>query len=242
MTTTTLPAITPESRIGDLVAACPSLARIFEELRIDYCCGGKQSLAHASADRGLSVLTVVAMLEAATAALAAGPIEVDAAGMSLTELANHIERSHHRYLKEELPRLVEMADRVAYKHGGRDARLREIAATVQDLAADMFAHMQKEEIVLFPLMRQIDAGVRGGFHAAIADPIQCMEAEHTDAGRAIGRLRELTDGFVPDADACNTHRALLAGLAQLEGDLQRHVHKENNILFPRALERVAAAS
>lgn len=240
MSTTTLPAITPESRIGDLVAACPSLARIFEELRIDYCCGGKQSLAHASAERGLSALTVVAVLEAAAAALAAGPAEVDAAGLSLTELADHIERSHHRYLKDELPRLVEMADRVAYKHGGRDARLREIAATVQDLAGDMISHMQKEEIVLFPLVREIDAGVRGGFHASIAEPIQCMEAEHADAGRAIGRLRELTDGFAPDADACNTHRALLAGLAQLEGDLHRHVHKENNVLFPRVLERVAA--
>lgn len=240
MTTTTLPAITPESRIGDLVAACPALARIFEGLRIDYCCGGKQSLAAASADRGLSALTVVAMLEAAAAAFVAGPVDVDAAGMSLTELADHIERTHHAYLKEELPRLVEMADRVAYKHGGRDPQLREVAATVQDLAGDMIAHMQKEEIVLFPLVRQIEAGVRGGFHAAIAEPIQCMEAEHADAGRAIARLRELTEGFTPDAEACNTHRALLAGLAQLEGDLHRHVHKENNILFPRALERVAA--
>jgi regulator of cell morphogenesis and NO signaling len=240
MTTTTLPAITPESRIGDLVAACPAFARIFEELHIDYCCGGKQSLANASADRGLSVLTVVAMLEAATAAFAAGPAEVDAAGMSLTDLADHIERTHHTYLKTELPRLVEMADRVAYKHGGRDPCLPELAATMQDLAADMFAHMQKEEVVLFPLVRQIDTGIRGDYHRAIAEPIQCMEAEHDQAGHAVARLRELTDGFTPDQNACNTHRALLAGMAQLESDLHRHVHKENNILFPRALERVAA--
>jgi regulator of cell morphogenesis and NO signaling len=240
MSTTTLSAITPETRIGDLVAACPALARHFEELQIDYCCGGKQSLATACAARGLSPLTVVAMLEAATAALAAGPAEVDAGAMSLTQLADHIERTHHAYLKDELPRLVEMADRVATKHGWRDARLAEIAATVQDLAGDMIAHMQKEEVVLFPLVRQIEAGARGGFHAAIAEPIQCMEAEHDDAGRALVRLRELTEGFAPDAEACNTHRALLAGLAQLETDLHRHVHKENNILFPRALERVAA--
>jgi regulator of cell morphogenesis and NO signaling len=242
MTTTTLPTITPESRIGELVAGCPALARIFEELRIDYCCGGKQSLADASASRGLSVVTVVAMLEAAVAALAAEPAEVDAAGMTLTDLTDHIERTHHAYLKNELPRLVEMADRVAYKHGGRDARLIELAATVQDLAGEMFAHMQKEEVVLFPLVRQIDAGIRGGFHNAIAEPIHCMEAEHDNAGRAVARTRELTDGFVPGVEACNTHRALLAGLAQLEWDLHRHVHKENNILFPRTLARVAAAS
>ncbi|AOS43307.1 Iron-sulfur cluster repair protein YtfE [Lacunisphaera limnophila] len=239
MPTTTLPAITPESRIGDLVAACPSLARVFEELRLDYCCGGKQSLAAASDSRGLSVLTVIGLLEAATAALAAGPAEVNAATLSLSQLADHIEQSHHRYLKAELPRLVEMSARVATKHGWRDARLAELAATVQDLASDMLAHMQKEEVVLFPLVRQIDAGVRGGFHASIAEPIACMEAEHADAGRALERLRELTDGFAPDADACNTHRAMLAGLAQLEADLHHHVHKENNVLFPRALARIA---
>lgn len=242
MTTTTLPPMTPESRIGDIVAASPALARIFEELRIDYCCGGKQTLDNACADRGLSVITVVAMLEAAAAALAAGPAEVNANGMTLSELADHIERTHHAYLKNELPRLADMADRVAYKHGGRDARLSELAATVQDLAGEMFAHMQKEEIVLFPLVRQIDSGIRDGFHDAIAEPIRCMEAEHDDAGRAVARMRELTNGFAPDAEACNTHRALLAGLAQLEWDLHRHVHKENNILFPRALERVAMVS
>ncbi len=242
ISTTPLPVITLESRVGDLVAACPSLARIFQQLRIDYCCGGRQSLAAASTDRGLAPATVVTLLEAAVKALAAGPTEVDAAAMSLTELANHIEGTHHAYLKEELPRLVEMADRVAYKHGHRDPQLREVAATVMDLAGDMIAHMQKEEVVLFPLVRQIEAGARGGFHATVADPIRAMELEHDDAGRALARLRELTDGFVPDGEACNTHRALLAGLAELEEDLHRHVHKENNILFPRTLGRLAAAS
>jgi regulator of cell morphogenesis and NO signaling len=239
MTTTTLPDLTPETRIGELVAARPALARLFEELHIDYCCGGRQTLAAACAAQGLAVPTVLALIEATAAALAAGPAEVDAAAMSLTALADHIELTHHRYLRDELPRLVEMADRVATKHGWRDARLAEMAATVQDLAHDMFTHMEKEEIVLFPLVRQIDAGVRGGYHATIAEPIQCMEAEHDEAGRAVARLRELTDGFKPDAEACNTHRALLDGLARLEADLHRHVHKENNVLFPRALARVA---
>lgn len=235
MTTTTLPTITPESRIGDLVAACPALARLFGGLQIDYCCGGKQTLAAACAARGLSAPTVAAMLESAAAALAAGPAEVDAAGMSLSALADHIERTHHAYLKDELPRLVEMAERVAYKHGGRDARLAQVAATVRTLAEEMFSHMHKEEKILFPLVRQIEAGVRGGFAASVADPIRQMEAEHDDAGRATELLRELTEGFTPDAEACNTHRALLDGLARFEADLHRHVHKENNILFPRAL-------
>ena len=111
--------------------------------------------------------------------------------------------------------------------------------TTRDLAEEMICHMQKEEFILFPLVRQIDAGARGRLAAGIGDPIRQMEAEHEDAGAAIARLRMLTDGFAPDAEACNTHRALLHGLAQFEADLHRHVHKENSILFPRALARVA---
>lgn len=240
MSTTTLPSITPGTRIGELVSAHPGLARLFEELRIDYCCGGRQTLAAASESRGLAVTTVIAMLEAAASGLAAPSAEVDAASMALGELADHIEHTHHAYLKDELPRLVEMSERVAYKHGHRDSRLAEIAATVVSLAQEMFSHMHKEEQVLFPLVRQIEAGGRGGFAASIAEPIRCMEAEHEDAGRAIARLRDLTDGFTPDAEACNTHRALLHGLARFEADLHRHVHKENNVMFPRALALAGA--
>jgi regulator of cell morphogenesis and NO signaling len=235
MSTTTRLEITPETRIGDIVTAHPTLARVFEELGIDYCCGGRQTLATASQGRGLAPATVAAMLGAAARLLAAAPAEVDAAAMSLTALADHIEQTHHAYLKDELPRLVEMAERVARKHGERDPRLREVAAVVLSLAQEMFSHMQKEEHILFPLVRRIEAGPAGGFTASIADPIRQMEAEHDAAGRAVARLRELTGGFLPDSDACNTHRALLAGLEQLEADLHRHVHKENNVMFPRAL-------
>jgi len=240
MTTATLPEITADSRIGDLVAARPALARLFAELHIDYCCGGKQTVAAACATRGLAPATVVALLEATVAALDTAPAEVDAARMSLTELADHIEATHHAYLKQELPRLVEMAARVAAKHRHRDDRLFEVDTTVRELAEEMLCHMNKEELILFPLVRQIDAGHRGGLMASIGDPIRQMEAEHDDAGRAIERLRVLTDGFVAKPEDCNTHRALLDGLARFEADLHRHVHKENNIMFPRALALVLA--
>lgn len=240
MSTTTLPAITPETTIGDLVAARPLLARLFETLGIDYCCGGKQTLAAACARRGLETGTTIALLKSASAAFAAGPAEVDAAAMGLGQLADHIVSTHHAYLKQELPRLVEMADRVATKHGWRDARLPELAATVRNLAEEMFSHMQKEEAVLFPLVRQIETGTTDGFHCgSIANPIRQMEAEHESAGNLTAKLRLLTDGFTPNAEACNTHRALLAGLAGFEADLHRHVHKENNILFPRTLALAA---
>lgn len=238
MNTTIVTALTPESRIGDLVAAHPALARHFEELGIDYCCGGKQTLAAACVARGLRTELLTARLSLVIARQP-DPDEINAAALSLTALADHIEATHHAYLKSELPRLVELAEKLAGKHGERDARLSEVAATTRELAEEMICHMQKEEFILFPLVRQIDAGERGGLAAGIADPIRQMEAEHEDAGAAIARLRLLTDGFAPGEDACNTHRALLHGLAHLEVDLHRHVHKENSILFPRALERVA---
>ena len=239
---TTASLFTPDTKLGDIVAAQPALARVFERLGLDYCCGGKQTLAVACEKRQLNAQTVAQLLEAAAPAMLSGPREVDAARLTLTELAEHIEQTHHTYLKAELPRLLGMSERVATKHGWRDARLAEVHECVRALTQEMLSHMHKEEAVLFPIIRQIDAGsANGGFHGgSLANPIRQMEAEHESAGGLTGRLRELTDGFTPTPDSCNTHRALLAGLAEFEADLHRHVHKENNILFPGVLAKAGA--
>jgi regulator of cell morphogenesis and NO signaling len=233
---TALPAFTPDTTVGEIVAARPLLARVFEKLGIDFCCGGKQTLTAVCARHGLDVATTLVLLESAGHAFQSGRVEVDAAAMDQVQLADHIEAVHHAYLKTELPRLVEMAARVAEKHGWRDARLRELEGDVRALAEEMLSHMQKEELVLFPIVRHL----AGGGTVEVAGPIAQMEEEHTLAGNLTARLRELTDGFRPGVDACNTHRALLAGLAEFEADLHRHVHKENNILFPRALAQAQA--
>jgi len=235
--TPTAAPFTVETTIGTMVATHPSLSRLFETMGIDYCCGGKKSLAEAAAARGLDPTTLLAVVEGTARALNSRSAEVHAATMSLTALADHIETTHHAYVKAELPRLVEMADRVARKHAWRDGRLPEMAQTVVALAKEMASHMAKEERVLFPAVRQLESGDAGTFHCgSLANPIRQMEHEHESAGNAVARLRELTDGFRPAADACNTHRALLAGLGEFEADLHQHVHKENNILFPRTLE------
>lgn len=228
--------ITPESTVGAIVAARPILARVFQRVGIDYCCGGKMPLAEACTRQKLDPQTVVAMLDAAATLAAEGQPEVAAAAMTLTELADHIETTHHEYVKAELPRLLEMAERVALKHKWKDARLPEVHATLLALTNEMFSHMQKEEEILFPIVRQLEAGTVGDFHCgSVANPIRQMELEHEAAGGAVARLRKLTDDFTPDAEACNTHRGLLAGLAEFEADLHQHVHKENNVLFPQAI-------
>lgn len=232
----------PSTTVGAIVAAQPLLARVFERVGIDYCCGGKKTLAAACTAKQLDPVTFAAVLEAAADLSGARPA-IDAATMSLTALADHIEATHHAYLKTELPLLVGKAEHVASKHAWRDARLAEVAATTRLLAEEMFSHMAKEEQILFPLVRAIDGGPAASSPChSLAGPIAQMESEHDSAGGAVARLRELTDGFAPDADACNTHRALLAELARLESDLHEHVHKENNVLFPRALAREAATA
>ena len=131
--TSTFPLI-PELTVGEIVAARPLLARVFEKLGIDYCCGGKQTLATVCARRGLDLAATVAELASADAASAGVTGEVDAAAMDQVTLVDHIVAVHHRYLRNELPRLVEMADRVAQKHGWRDGRLEEVSAAVRALA------------------------------------------------------------------------------------------------------------
>lgn len=221
--------------VGSIVTRRPGLARVFERVGIDYCCGGKIPLVDACRTRGLDPHAVLAALEAA--ADVAGDDAVDAGAMTLTALADHIEATHHAYLKAELPRLEAMAAKVAAAHGDRDARLAQVDETCRGLVAELAAHMMKEERVLFPMVRSLEASATAptSHCGSLANPIRVMEMEHDDAGAALARLRELTDGFRPPDWACNTYRALLDGFSHLERDLHQHVHKENNVLFPRAI-------
>ena len=222
--------------VGSMVARQPGLSRLFEQVGIDYCCGGKIPLDQACRQKGLDPQQLLIQLE--ITATAAGPADVDVAAMSLTGLADHIETTHHIYLKSELPRLDALTQKVATVHGAHDGRLGQIRDIYAGLAAELTRHLQKEEQILFPMIRALDATQSApAFHCgSLANPIGRMELEHDQAGAALARLRALTDGFSPPDWACNTYRAMLDALAQLEQDLHQHVHKENNILFPRAIE------
>ncbi len=234
-----------QAAIGDLVKQRPSRSRVFERLQIDYCCGGKQPLAETCERRGLDVQAVVRRLQESDAQPAAGDGQLaDAAAMSLTDLVNHIEQTHHEYLKAELPRLDAMTQKVLEVHGDADRRLGDVRGTYAALYEELAGHLMKEEQILFPMIRQLEsaAGVPAFHCGSVANPIRQMEYEHDNAGSALATLRELTDGYRPPQWACNTYRAMLDGLEKLELDLHQHIHKENNVLFPRAIGRESELS
>jgi regulator of cell morphogenesis and NO signaling len=228
--------IVPDSIVGQLVTERPARSRLFEQLGIDYCCGGRKTLAQACEDLKLDLDSTLARLRADDALAAAEPAEhADPASLTVVGLIEHIERTHHAWLRSELPRLAGLLAKVADAHGQRDGRLIELHNTFEGFAYHLFSHMQKEERVLFPALRQLERGELDlSNQQSLADPIDAMTREHDEAGEALKTLRLLTDGFAPPEGACNTHRAMLDALAKLERDMHQHVHKENNILFPRA--------
>lgn len=221
--------------VGEIVTRQPALARVFEAAGIDYCCGGKKTLAEACRTKGVDPQAFLAAL-AQSASAGEAPV-VEAAAMSLTALADHIEQTHHAYLRAELPRLDAITQKVASVHGAHEPRLWQVREAFVALFEELSSHMMKEEMMLFPMVREIEASTTAPlFHCgSLANPIRQMEAEHDQAGAALERMRELTDGYTPPDWACNTYRAMLDALAYLERDMHQHVHKENNVLFPRAL-------
>ncbi len=231
-----------QETVGMLVAAKPLRAAVFDRFGIDYCCGGKQTLDDVCMKFGISAAEVIAALEEndiRTAADTGVDTWLDA---SLTELVDHIQQTHHAYLKAELPRLQELADKVARVHGVKEPRLIEVASVFSAMRQEIEQHTNKEDLVLFPFIRQLDQknGVPKTPFGTVVNPVRCMEAEHNEAGEALMKLRELTDQYTAPEDACNSWRALVVGLVHLDQDLRSHIHKENTILFPKAIAAESA--
>lgn len=231
-----------EKTVGMLVAEQPLRAAVFDRLNIDYCCGGKQILSVACTEQGIDVSQVIAQLLETDTTLVKEHSGKPWLSASLSDLVEHIEQTHHAFLKIELPRLKELADKVARVHGLRESRLKEAAAVFSAMKQEIETHTKKEELILFPYIKQIGESKieTPAPFGSIANPIQCMESEHSDAGDALLILRELTDGYTAPEHACTSWKALFAGLANLDQDLRTHIHKENSILFPKAIAAQAA--
>lgn len=221
--------ITAENKVGEIATEAPLAARVFAKYGIDFCCGGGTSLRKACEKRELDADAVVSEIHAVLESPAAAD-QVRWDEMPLDALIEHILGTYHRPLDTELPRIRQMAERVHEVHGAAFPELGEISALYGALHDELAQHMAKEEQVLFPM-------ILGGNGAFAEGPVSVMEHEHVEAGTMLRRLRELAADYVVPDHACNTWRALWAGLEALEKDLHEHIHLENNILFPRALGR-----
>ncbi len=224
--------------LGDVVLRLPAAADVFERLGFDYCCGGARTLDEAAAEKGLDGATVAAMLEAVVATGAAAEVTHRAPVDSPAELARHIVTAHHEPLREQLPRLGELVATVARVHGPDDPRMVEVERVFATMSAELLRHMEREERDVFPLAEAIDGG--GPAPAIDGAVVDLLEDDHDDVGAALGTLRELCGGYRLDEAYCGTHRAMMSGLHDVEVDMHRHVHEENNVLFPRLRRHIAA--
>jgi regulator of cell morphogenesis and NO signaling len=219
--------IASDTTVGRLATKHAPATRVFERHGIDYCCGGDRPLAEVCREKGLDPGAVLEEIRAELEGADGPQVAWDEA--PLGDLIEHILTAFHAPLAEELPRLEAMAHKVLEVHRDKDPeRLGEVLSVYLALEAELQQHMMKEERILFPMVLHGQGAMAGG-------PITVMRHEHDEAAAALRRLRELTNGYEAPAEACNTWRALWAGLAALEESLHRHIHLENNVLFPRVL-------
>jgi len=224
--------------VRDVAMELPQSTRLFEKLRIDYCCGGHRPLAEACASAGVDVGEVMEML--------AGTQSGDTAAMdfqnaSLPELITHILDTHHVFTKSEMERLQSLTDKVIGAHGSNHPELLHLGELWQRLCADLKPHMFKEEQILFPYMIALAQAADHKSAAPFApfgtvnNPIRMMMKEHDTAGEILRELRALTSDYKAPADGCISYQTLYQALENFESDLHQHIHLENNILFPKAL-------
>jgi regulator of cell morphogenesis and NO signaling len=231
---------TADTTVREIALENPAAIRVFEKFGIDYCCGGRKPLAQACEERALDSAAVLAALEESGAPAEASC--TDWATAELGALCQHIVTVHHAYVRAEITRLSFFANKVVARHGAAHPELIRIQELTEEISNDMLQHMAKEEMVLFPYIAQLERNIGEcgppsiGCFGTVQNPIRMMMAEHEAAGAIMAQIRGLTQGYTAPAGACPTYRGFFQALADFESDLHRHVHLENNILFPRAAE------
>ena len=218
--------INAQTTLADLAVTHAGASRVFHRYGLDFCCHGNVSLKDVCEKRGIDFAKITEEIGAEDA--------VDNESFDrwderpLDALIDHILKRFHESHRSEIPRLIEMAERVEKVHHDKATCPKGVAGVLHEMQGELGQHMMKEEQILFPM-------ILSGQGSMATGPVQVMEHEHEEAGKNLARLRELTSDYDPPEEACKTWRALFLGLGQFEKDLMQHIHLENNVLFPRAL-------
>lgn len=233
---------TAEKTVRELALENVAATRVFERLGIDYCCGGNKSLAEACRAANLNSDEVLDSLDLAAGTAKAAEPNRNWKGEPLADLIRHIKNTHHQYTREEIARLGPLFDKVCSVHGMRHPEVLEMRNAFRSLAQELTMHMMKEEMVLFPYIARMEEAVIAKEpvlpppFGTIRNPIGLMEHEHDTAGNVLRILRQLSGEYQAPADACISYQTLYKALAEFEADLHQHIHLENNVLFPSAME------
>lgn len=229
-----------ETKVKEIALANPTARRVLEEARVDYCCGGAKSLQEACVHAGADSEEILKRLRENSQRV--DPADANWTTAPLSDLTVHIKNKHHRYVREAIPRVTTLLEKVKTKHGKHHPELAQIEISFREVGKEMIMHMQKEEQVLFPYIEALDRAANGKgileppFFQTVKNPIQAMMKEHDAAGNLVRQIRKASAEYAAPADACTSYKTLLQELHQFELDLHQHVHLENNILFPRAVE------
>lgn len=234
--------INSDTTVREVALDIPESTRLFEKLKIDYCCGGNQPLAEACSSAGLDVVTVMEMLGEVAKASSPDARASDRQNASLPELIEHILNTHHVFTKSEIDRLEALTEKVIGVHGQNHPELVQVGELFKQLGADLKPHMFKEEQVLFPYMLTMSEAAAQNqpcppaFFGTVNNPVRMMMKEHDTAGQILRELRAVTSDYKVPPDACISYQTLYQALENLETDLHQHIHLENNLLFPKALD------
>lgn len=226
--------------IGEYVAEDFRTAAVFKKNKIDFCCRGNRSLEEVCEKEGIDYELISKELEASTQSNTNNSIDFNTWPLDL--LADYIEKTHHRYVEEKSVILQQFLSKLVKVHGGNHPELFEIHQIFNSVAQGLAAHMKKEELILFPFIRKMVKAQMSNeklplaHFGSVENPIDMMEHEHTEEGDKLRKLAELANEYQPPADACNTYRVTFAMLDEFEQDLHKHIHLENNILFPKSIE------
>lgn len=225
--------------VGEIVAQNWKTAALFQRHQIDFCCRGHVTLREACNPLGIDPEAI--LKELAALLQAEENTESDYTSWPLDLLADYIEKKHHKYVTDRLPELMAYLDKICGVHGNHHPELVEIRELFSQTVDELTVHMKKEELMLFPFIRTMMSAQQDRLplprpvYGSVRNPIQMMQHEHTDEGDRFVRIAELSNHYTPPEDACSTYRVAFAMLQEFEQDLHKHIHLENNILFPRAI-------